>query len=186
MPTIPTTEPAYLQAGDTIHWQRTLPDYPAGDGWVLAYRFINQAARIDVVSVADGDVHQVSISAAATGAYAAGDYTWTAFVTRGADRYTIGQGRTTIRPDLANQAAGFDARSPARRALDDLRSALLKWLSTSGHVQEYEIAGRRMRFASAGDIRARIAIAQREVANEVSAQRIAAGQTTGRRVLVRF
>ena len=114
MPTIPTTEPAYLQAGDTIHWQRTLPDYPAGDGWVLAYRFINQAARIDVVSVADGDVHQVSISAAATGAYAAGDYTWTAFVTRGADRYTIGQGRTTIRPDRSRGSAARIRARPAR------------------------------------------------------------------------
>ena len=186
MLTIPTTEPAYLQAGDTIQWQRTLPDYPASEGWALAYRFINQAARIDVVAVAAGDVHQVSISAATSGAYSAGDYTWTAFVTRGADRYTIGQGRTTIRPDLASQSAGFDARTEAQRALDDLRSALLKWLSTSGHVQEYEIAGRRMRFATADEIRARMAIAQREVANETAAQRIAAGQTTGRRVLVRF
>ena len=105
---------------------------------------------------------------------------------RGIDRYTIGQGRTTIRPDLANQAAGFDARTEAQRAQDDLRSALLKWLSTSGHVQEYEIAGRRMRFSTADEIRARMAIAQREVANETAAQRIAAGQTTGRRVLVRF
>lgn len=186
MPIIPTIEPAYLQAGDTIQWQRTLPDYPAGDGWALAYRFINQASRIDVVSVADGDVHRISIAAATSSAYVPGDYTWTAFVTRGADRYTIGQGRVTIRHDLASQAAGFDARSEAQRALDDLRSALLKWLSTSGHVQEYEIAGRRMRFATADEIRARMAIAQREVASEAAAQRIAAGQTTGRRVLVRF
>lgn len=186
MPTIPTTEPAYLQAGDTIQWQRMLPEYPAGDGWALAYRLINATTRLDVVASADGDAHLVTISAATSAAYAAGEYTWTAFVTRAGERFTVGQGRVAIRPDLAAQAAGFDARSEAQRALDDLRSALLKWLSTSGHVQEYEIAGRRMRFASADDIRARLAIAQREVANETAAQRIAAGQSTGRRVLVRF
>lgn len=186
MPTIPTIEPAFIQAGDTIQWQRTLADHPAGGGWVLAYRLINQASHIDIVSAPDGEAHLVSISAATSAAYAAGAYTWAAFVTQGAQRYTVGQGTTTIRPNLAAQVAGFDARGEAQRALDDLRSALLKWLSTSGHVQEYEIAGRRMRFATADDIRARMAIAEREVAREAAAQRIAAGLSTGRRVLVRF
>lgn len=186
MATIPTTEPAYLQAGDTIQWQRELTDYPAGDGWVLAYRFINAADKIDVVATASGDVHSVTISAATSAAYVAGVYTWTAFVTRAGSRYTVGQGTTTIRPDLANQAAGFEARTEAQRALADLRSAMLRWLSTNGHVQEYEIAGRRMRFASIEDLRGRIELAEREVSRETAAQRIAAGQSASRRVLVRF
>ena len=38
---IATAEPALLQAGDTLRWRIALPDYPASDGWALAYRLIN-------------------------------------------------------------------------------------------------------------------------------------------------
>lgn len=183
---IPTTEPAVLQAGDTIKWRRTLPGYPASEGWVLAYRLINSAARIDITAAADGDDHAVTVLAATSAAWAAGDYTWTAFVTKAGERYTVGSGRATVRPDLAAMPAGFDARSTARKALDDLRAALAAWISTNGHVQEYEVAGRRVRFASADDLRVRIALAEREVAREDAAARLAAGLPAGRRILVRF
>lgn len=183
---IPTTEPAILQAGDTIKWRKALPDYPASAGWSLAYRLINAAARIDITAAAEGDDHLVTVAAATSAAWAAGAYTWTAFVTNGSDRYTLGSGTITIRPDLAAMQAGFDARSTARKALDDLRTALAAWLSSNGHIQEYDIAGRRVKFASADDLRARIALAEREVAREDAAERLAAGIPAGRRVLVRF
>ena len=124
MLTIPTTEPAAIQAGDTIQWLRTVPGYSAADGWVLAYRLINATANTSIISTAQGDDHLVSISAATSAGYAAGDYTWTAHVTRNTDRYTIAQGSTTIRPDLAAQVAGFDARGPAQKALSDLRTRI--------------------------------------------------------------
>lgn len=165
----PTTEPAALQAGDTLRWQRQLPDYPADAGWVLAYRLINAVTRIDIVSTADGAAHAVQVAASVSAAYPPGDYTWAAFVTSATERHTIGHGQLRVLPDLAAAAAGQDGRSEAQRALADLRAALLRWLSSSGHVSEYEIAGRRMRFASAQDIRARIAIAEQEVAREAAA-----------------
>jgi hypothetical protein len=186
MATIPTTEPAFLQAGDTLTWQRSLPDYPASASWVLTYRLINAAGKIDITAAASGDDHLVTVAAATSAAYAAGDYEWTAYVTKATERYTIGSGRVTIRPDLAAKAAGFEARSVARKALADLRAALSAWLTSNGAIQEYEIAGRRMKFAGADDIRKRISIAEREVAREDAADRIAAGLDAGRRVLVRF
>ena len=82
--------------------------------------------------------------------------------------------------------APVDARSTARRALADLRAALARWLSSNGVVAEYEIAGRRMRFASAEDIRKRISLAENEVAREDAEQRLAAGLGGRRRVMVRF
>lgn len=183
---IPTTEPSYIQAGDTLTWSKSLPDYPASAGWSLGYRLINAQAKIDITATASGDDHLVTIAAATTAAYAAGVYTWVAHVTLATDRYTIGKGSVTVQPDLAAQSAGFEARSTAKKALDDLRAALLAWLAGGGHVQEYEIAGRRMRFASAADIQARIGIAEREVARETAAQRMAAGLCAANRVYVRF
>lgn len=184
--TIPTTEPASLQAGDTLRWQRSLPDYPASDGWVLSYRLINAAARIDIVAAADGDTHSVLVPATTSASYAAGDYTWTAHVTRATERYTVGRGALRVLPDLAAATTNADGRTPAQRALADLRTALLGWLSSQGHVAEYEIAGRRMRFASAAEIQTRIAIAEREVSREAAALGLAGSAQTARRVLVRY
>lgn len=179
----PTTEPASIQAGDTITWLRELPDYPADDGWQLSYRLLNPAARIDMVAAADGAAHRVTVSAATSAAYTPGTYTWIAHVTRSTDRHTVGQSSITIKADWAAAAGNGDARSPASRALDDLRAALLQWLSTSGQVQEYEIAGRRMRFATAVEIRERIRMAEAEVNREALAF---GGQAAPRRVAVRF
>lgn len=177
----PTTEPASLQAGDTIRWQRTLPDYPAANGWVLSYRLINAQGKLDIVATAEGDDHLVIVPATTSAAYTAGEYTYTAQVTLGTERYTIGQGTITIKPDWAAAADGADARTPAQRALADLKAALQRWLATQGHVQEYEIAGRRMRFASVTEIRQRIALAESQVAAEANT-----GKPVARRVLVRF
>ena len=35
---IATTEPSSLTAGDTATWLKSLPDYPATDGWALETR----------------------------------------------------------------------------------------------------------------------------------------------------
>jgi len=181
---IATAEPALLQAGDTLRWRITLPDYPASDGWALAYRLINATATITIAAVADGDVHAVEIQAATSAAYPPGQYTGNRTITRGSDRFTLAPWTVRVLPDLAT-AIATDARGPAQRALDDLRAALLKWLSTNGHVQEYEIAGRKMRFASINEINKRIALAQREAAAEAAAAGLATNAAR-RRVLVRF
>lgn len=181
-----TGVPPFLQAGDSISWRRELPDFSALDGWVLNYRLINAAASIDIVCEADGASHLVRIPATASAGYEPGDYTVTEFVTRGTDRHTLGTYTTKVLVDLAAQPAGFDARTDSQRALDDLRAALRRWLSSQGHVQEYDIAGRRMRFASAAEIEGRIRMAEREVQRDKDAVRIAAGGASGKRILVRF
>ncbi len=184
--TIPTIEPAFIVAGDTITWLISTPDYQASAGYVLSYVLINSAGKIAITASASGDDHLVSVSATTSAAYAAGDYTWQSSVALGSERYTIARGAIKIRPNLAAQAAGFEARSTARKALDDLRSALVTWLASNGQVQEYEIAGRKMKYATAADIQMRISLVEREVAREDAAEKLAAGLNPARRILVRF
>lgn len=185
--TEPTTEPAFVTAGDTLIWRRSLADYPAGDGWVLKYRLINAAAKYDITAGADGDEHRVSVSAATSAAYTAGGYTWTAWVEKAAERFTVGSGQITVKPDLAAvTAAGFDARSDAQQALEALKAALKTYVSTNGHVAEYEIAGRRMKFSSAAEIEEKIRFWQRELASADKAERLAQGLPQRNRVLVRL
>lgn len=183
---IPTTEPARLTAGDTLTWQITLDDYPASAGWVLSYRLINAAGKIDITAGAAGDDHLVSVSASSSANWTAGDYRYSGWVTKGSERHTVRSGNLIVRPNVAALTT-LDDRSPERRALDALQAAYIAYLSNDqGHVAEYEIAGRRMKFRSAAEIWQQIERLKIEVAKQDAADRLAAGLPTRRRLLVRF
>lgn len=183
--TVPTREPASVFAGDTITWKIALADYPASAGWVLKYRLINAAGKIDIVSAADGDDHLVSESAATSVGWAAGDYTWQRFVEKAGERFTVGSGRITIRQNLAGKAAGFDTRSSAKKTLELLDAAMVDH-GARAWTQEYEVAGRKMKFRSVGEFMAFRDKLKAEVAREEAAERIAAGLAPKSKVYVRF
>lgn len=186
MVTISTTEPAAVTAGDTLTWQKSLPDYPASQSWVLSYVLINTSGKITINASASGDDHIISVSSATSAGYSVGDYDWAAIVSKAGERHTVGRGRITINPDITS-AAMLDGRSTARKALEALESAYLDYITNKqGHVAEYEIAGRRMKFRNAVEIWQQIDRLRREVAREDSAARIASGLSGRRRVLVRF
>lgn len=182
---IPTREPSEITAGDTVTWSKSLADYPASAGWVLKYRLINAAAKIDITASASGDDHLVAVSAASSAGWAAGSYTWQSYVTKAAERYTLETGSLAIKPDLAAQAGGFDTRTPSRKTLDLLDAAMVEH-GSSAWTQEYEIAGRRMKFVNAADFMAFRSKVVAEVGREETAARIAAGLPIKSKVLVRF
>lgn len=172
-------------AGDTLSWRKSIPDYPAPT-WALTYSLINAGGKKTITGTADGGEHVLTVAASTTAAWAAGDYQWVATVSDGTNRHTVETGSISIKTDIVAQLAGLDARSTARKALDDLRSALATWISTKGHVQSYMVDGASMTFASAADLQSRISILEREVAREEAAERMAAGLGSGRKVMVRF
>ncbi len=186
MATIPTTEPLAITAGDTLTFSRTLPDYPASAGWVLSYTLINSAAKITLTASASGSDHLVSVPYSTTAAWSPGAYAWQAVVTLGVERYTICTGSLEITAAFS-AATTLDTRSTAKKMLEALQSAYMQYIDNGqGHVAEYEIAGRRMKFRNAAEIWQQIEKLKREVAAEDRAARIAAGLPARRRVLVRF
>ena len=183
--TVPTREPAVIYAGDTVTWSKSLPEYSPVDGWVLKYRLINAAGRIDITAAASGSDHLVSVAATTSAAYAAGAYTWQAYVEKSGERVTIGTGSVVVKPDLAAATAGVETRSTAKQTLDALDAALIAHGSRAW-TQEYEIAGRRMKFITPGDFLAMRSRLQAEVAREQAAERLAAGLPNPSKLLVRF
>lgn len=183
--TVPTREPSSVVAGDTIAWRKTLTDYPANEGWSLKYRLINAAGKIDITAVADGADHQVTITATTSAAYAAGEYTWQSYVEKVGERYTLEAGALTIQPDLAAQAAGFDTRSTAKKTLALLDAAMIAH-GASAWTQEYEIAGRRMKYRSPAEFEGFRNRLKAEVAREETAARLAAGLGSKSKIYVRF
>lgn len=182
--TTPTTEPTALVAGDTLLWQRTLPDYPAGT-WTLKYRLINAAGKIDITSTASGTDHLISVAAATSAAYAAGAYTWTAWVEKTGERVTVGSGTITVKANIAALNT-LDARTDAAIIVAQLMAAYKAFTVSNGHVAEYEIAGRRMKYRSAAEILQQLNFWESRVNAEKKAERIAAGLGGGGKVLVRF
>lgn len=184
MADIPTSVPAQVRAGDTVDWTISHPDYPASSGWVMSWRLINAAGKIDITSTASGNDHAVAVLASSSAGWAAGVYDWVQVATKGAERRTVAVGTVEILPDLAAQSAGFDTRTTAKKLLDAVEAALLSRASRTD--LEYEIAGRRLKSMSHGELLAARDKLKREVASEEKAARVAAGLPAGNRVLVRF
>lgn len=182
---IPTAVPDFFVSGDTVKWQIILSDYPASDGWTLKYRLINASVRIDITAAASGADHLVTLAATTSAAYAAGKYTWQAYVEKAAERYTVGSGTIEIKPNLAAQTSGYDTRSSAKKALDAINVALEAY-GQKAWVQEYEIAGRRMKFKSSEEFLAFRSKLMIEARGEESAARIAAGLSPRNKIRVRF
>lgn len=173
---IPDTEPARVRAGDTVTWRKSLPDYPATDGWVLYYRGINATAKFDITATADGADHLVSVPIATTDDWTAGDYTLIAWVADGTERASLPTSRITVLPNLAAVAvAGYDSRTQAKKMLDAIDAALIS-LSTGERlaVVEAEVAGRRLKYNIDGLMKLRNLYAA-QVRAEEAAERAALG-----------
>lgn len=141
---VPTTEPSELRAGVTWQWTRELPDYPAS-AWTLKYWFKKTGAtgaNLSLTATASGDTHSVSVVAATTAAYTAGDYTWVAIVTAGAESHEVDHGTFKLLPRY-DAAANLDDREHARIVLDAIE-AVIEGRATKDQ-QEYSIGSRMLK-----------------------------------------
>jgi len=128
MPDIPSQEPTVITAGDTIKWTKSLgSDYPATT-YTLKYRLHLRnavaAEPITITAAADGADYSITVAAATSAAYTAGEYDWYSWVESGTERYSIDSGRLTIKPDPEEVAAGTDLRSHAEKMLDLIETVL--------------------------------------------------------------
>lgn len=178
--------PTTIRAGDSLSWVESLPEYPASAGWVLHFRLLwPTGTGEDIATAASGDDHAVTLAAADTADWAAGNATLAAWVTNGAERKTIGQTAVTILPDLATTLA-HDGRSQNKRALDAAQAARLKYLEGGqGMVESYDIAGRSMKFRSLDELDKLIKDLTLAVAKETAALALLEGRGGRGRVLYR-
>lgn len=183
MADVPTNEPLKVTAGDTISWSRTLGDYPATAGWVLSYAMRNVDGAIDITAGADGDDHLVTVAAATSAAWAAGEYTWDAYVTSGAERYKVDYGTLQVEPDLSVLTM-HDGRSHVKQALDNIEAVI------SGRATEkqlaYSINGRSLSLTPMEELRAFRTKYLIEYRREQDAERIRNGLGSTRRILTRL
>jgi len=124
MPDIPTDAPAVIIAGSSYSWTKSIPDYLPVDGWALSYAVHNGTNNYALVGADNGDgAYLVSLSAVDTGAYAAGEYYYQAFVSKGSERVDVGSGELTIKPDPLG--GPVDGRSLVKQTLDAINQTIL-------------------------------------------------------------
>lgn len=99
-------------------------------------------SAIDMAATAEGSQHRLHATAAATAAWAPGDYWFTVRATRGADVVEVEQGQLTITPDLAAAGATFDGRTHAQRCLEAIEAVLEKRASLD--QERYRINNREL------------------------------------------
>lgn len=176
-----------LIAGDTLNFLASAPLYPASAGWVLKYRLAPRTVGGSVISftaTAEGDDYRVNVAAATTASWGPDNYSWSSWVERGAEKYTVESlGQISVKPDPRTAAAGYDGRSVARKALDDARAALASWTPTK---RRYRIADREMEFNGTADIIKAINYWELEVQKEQRIADLAAGGIDRRKVYVRL
>lgn len=178
-----TSVPASTYAGDTLAWLISLPNFPASDGWTLAYGFRAVGYGIDLTSTASGRDHLVSSTAVATSQWLATTYSGVARVSSGTTSHTIWKGKLVVLPSLIDITT-IDPRTPARICLDNL--LLVAQGKASRDVLNTTIAGQSIGRMSWQELTGAIAYWQDIVDSETAAENAANGQGNGRNVLIRF
>lgn len=184
---VATTEPQVITAGDSAQWEKTLADYPADDGWVLSYVFINATHKITFAGTADGASHFISLTAATTAAWNAGLYQWQAYATKAAtsERATVESGSITIKPNLA--AVGtttYDGRSHARKVLDAIEAVIENRATTD--QQEYTIGDRSLKRTPLADLYKLRTQYKAIVTKEETLENAGTGKPSRRKTLIRM
>jgi len=134
-----------LTAGDTLNFTAVVSDYPATGGWTLKYHLAPRVSGsvIDITATASGSDYLVQVSSSTTGGWAAGYYTWSAYVEKAGERYTVSRGQLEIRAASASMAAGVDNRTHARKVLDAIRAVIENRATLD--QQEYTIGNRSLK-----------------------------------------
>lgn len=184
--------PATLRAGDTIEWDESVSDYPASDGWTLAFVLTKYGqSLITIAAVADGDNYAITITAAISAAWTSGIYSWQAYVYKEAgspvaitEKYTLESGQVQILPNITQATSTTDLRSHAKKVLDAIE-ALLEGKATAD-VMSYSIAGRSISKMNPEELIKWRSFYKTEYQRELEAEGIARGEDNPRRIGVRF
>ena len=180
---IPPIEPEYFTSGETVQWTKSLADFPASEGWTLAYK-IRGTNALDIIAVADGDDYDVTITKSQSATLTAGNYWWQSFVTKADDRHVVDWGEFEVRKDLAAEGAGYDGRTHATIVLDALQ-AMIQGKASRDQMQ-LMVGDRQISRLRPTELREWRAFYRQEYLREQRADRVRKGLGTDRRILARF
>ena len=182
--------PGQITAGDSAIWDDTDIVF-AGKRYTSAGASLKYCLRgpsaLDLPATANGLGWTTSLAAATSSTLQAGQYTWVAVLTLSiAGRATVASGTLTVLPDLTAQAAGYDKRTQAEKALADAKAALANLTSSGQKRKKYTVGIRSAEYYTAKELLDAISYWTSIVANERAQESIRNGFGDPRNALVRF
>lgn len=174
-------EPAKLYIGMDATWTESVPEYPATDGWTLKYSLTNASYQVSLSSTAEGSDHVISIAAADTSTWHAGNYYYTKYAESATEKFVIAQGQIQI---IASVLAATDRRSHAQKMLDAIE-ATLESRATKEQLS-LSIANRSIQYLTIEELTKARSYYKELVKAETNQDKINAGEQTGNKILVRF
>lgn len=177
-----TNIPAKFVAGDTVEWTDNAFDGKTSANYTLTYALVG-AIKLTVNGVASSDGWNVTITSTQSATLTAGDYSWHAYIVSGSTRYTVGTGTLTVEPNITNQAAGYDGRSPVEQDLAAVETEI-RARATGGMTIEYSIGNRSLKKESITALLSLRSQLRIDLAREKQAKRLSEG--VGRSIGIRF
>ena len=180
-------EPTEIQAGNSILLLKTLPDYPATEGWVLTY-YLKPQSGADasqliepVQATAAGGDFSLDIPGTTTAEYGPGLYWLIGLVALTDDRFEVYRGPLTILPNPAGDESiiAWDGRTYWEKMRDKLRDMISE--GAIREVVEYTFNGVHSKVTTLKEAFDALAYAESQVANEKASK---AGKQ--RKILTRF
>jgi hypothetical protein len=186
--------PAQIRAGDTVTWRDEAARDNLGNAidsgsWTLTYYLRTNTASegATVVGTAYGEGWELTIPAATSAGFDAGQWYWQALATRGSDKLTLGSGQLQVLAALsyAGSPGAFDGRSQAQKDLDAVQAAI-RAIVSGGVVQEYKIGTRSLKKYEMADLIQLESKLKAEVKREQAATMVANGLGSPHNLFVRF
>jgi hypothetical protein len=157
--------------------------------WTLTYYLRTNTASegATITGSAYGQGWELTIAAATSVGFDAGQWYWQAIATAGSEKLTLGAGQLDVLAALnyAGSPGAFDGRSQARKDLDAVQAAIRAMIA-GGAVQQYSIGSRnltKMRLESLLQLEAKL---KADVKREQAAELAANGLGNPHNLFVRF
>jgi len=116
--------PETITAGLSLALSARFPAYLA-PAWSVSV-LLRGPVAIDLAAAADGDRHALNVDAATTATWAPGEYWASVRATQGAAVFEVERARVVIAPDFAALPAGYDGRTQAEIALENIKAVIAK------------------------------------------------------------
>lgn len=186
--------PAQIRTGDTVTWRDEAASDNLGNAvtsatWTLTYYLRTNTGNegATVVGTAYGQGWQLTIPAATSAGFDAGQWYWQALATSGSDKLTIGSGQLQVLASLsyAGTPGAFDGRTQAQKDLEAVQAAM-RAIVSGGAVAEYSIGTRRLKKMEMADLIQLESKLKAEVKREQAATMVANGLGSPHNLFVRF
>ena len=191
------TIPSKIRAGDIVQWRDISTVDVFGNpisspDWTVTYylRTNKSLHAATVTSTAYLDGWQFTITSATSSGFTAGDWFYQAVADKsGEEKQTISSGQIEVLAGLVytgTTPAPYDGRTPTRKDLDTVQSAIRTLIGTGGAVQEYKIGTRSAKKYDLSELRALETQLLARLHREEAAEKIANGLGNPHAVHVRF